>query len=134
MKHFSVSLVLSTFLTFSSFGQTEVIQPLEKPETAANLEVNSEELEGTILDITDPELNGLMASPNPTKGYLSVSIPPNLVGHEIRIMDMTGRFIGKSLPITSENVELMIDGDPGIYFISIQTEKEIITERILLDL
>lgn len=85
------------------------------------------------LDITDPELSGLMASPNPTKGYLSVSIPPNLIGFEIQVIDMTGRFVGNSVPITGERVDLNIEGESGVYLIYIQTDTEIITERILLD-
>ena len=84
------------------------------------------------LDITDPELAGFGASPNPTKGHLTISVPPSLFGYELQVMDMTGRFVGNAVPITGAIEHLNIEGESGIYLISIRTETNLITKRILL--
>ena len=86
-----------------------------------------------VLDITDPEISLLGASPNPTKGRLSVSVAPSLIGYEIQVFDMTGRFVGSPIPITGTSEEFTIEGKSGVYLIVVRTEKEVITERILLD-
>ena len=96
-----------------------VIRKVEKSEEA--------------LDITDPELAGMSAAPNPSKGYLSVSVPAKLIGYEIQIIDMSGRIVGNPVPITATTVNLNIEGGAGVYLIIIRTEDDIITERILLD-
>lgn len=114
-------------------GCTIPISTLSPSSCCAPIVRKVEESEDQALDITDPELAGLTASPNPTKGYLSVSIPPNLIGREIQIIDMTGRFVGGPVPITGTSVNLNIEGESGVYLLSIRTEKTVITERILLD-
>lgn len=86
-----------------------------------------------VLDITDPEMSSLTASPNPTKGRLTVSVPSNLIGYEIVIVDMTGRFVGEPIPITGTTEDFTIAGESGAYLLVIQTEKELIKERIILN-
>lgn len=114
-------------------GCTIPISTLSPSSCCATIVRKVEKSEDEALDITDPELSGLMASPNPTKGYLTVSVSPNLIGREIQIIDMTGRFVGGPVPITGTTVNLNIEGESGVYLLSIRTEKSMITERILLD-
>jgi len=85
------------------------------------------------LDITDPEIDGLVAKPNPTKGPISIKVPPTMIGQQIQVYDMTGRLVANPTPITMTSVDLTIEGEPGIYLIMIKTEKNVITERILLE-
>lgn len=103
------------------------------PSSCSAMDIHKVEKEETVLDITDPELSGLTASPNPTKGMINVEVPANLIGFEIQIMDMTGRFVGSPITITDPSVQLNLEGEAGIYLITIRTEKAIITERIFLD-
>jgi hypothetical protein len=135
---------------FSSYGQiiTEVpiidlqssyrgccVPIVQRPVSSccAAVVMQKEEKCEEVLDITDPETSGLMASPNPTKGRLSVSVPPNLIGYEIHVFDMTGRFVGVPIPIAGTTEEFTIEGKSGVYLIVVRTEKEVIKERILLD-
>lgn len=85
------------------------------------------------LDITDPVLSGLVASPNPTKGHLNVSVPPSFIGYEIFIIDMRGRFVGSPIPITGTTANVNIEGESGVYILSIKTEEKVFTERIMLN-
>lgn len=149
IKYFVLQL---TFIlaSFSGFAQNEqpvatelpliprayygcCIPEVQHQLSSCQVVVQKEGEDQDVLDITDPELSGLVASPNPTKGYLSVSIPPSLIGYEIQVIDMTGRFVGSPVLITGTTENLTIDGESGVYLISIRTEKELITERILLD-
>lgn len=147
----SIVLLASILLTgFSSFGQTEYAIPLidldrsvvirgccsrvvPRPSGCTSVEIRNEEKSEEVLDITDPEISGLAASPNPTKGHLSVSVPASLIGYEITIIDMTGRFIGNPIPITGTTENLTIEGESGVYLLVIRTENKVIKERILLD-
>lgn len=146
----SFILIASIILTsFSSFGQVEPTVELISiqnsylgccvpvtryyqssgcsPQVIRKIEKSQESL-----DITDPELDGFGASPNPTKGFLTIAVPPSLIGLELQVMDMTGRFVGSPVPITGTIEHLTIEGESGIYLISVRTDTEIITKRILL--
>ena len=137
---------------FAAFGQTEDVVTYQiptinrdyvvrgccspariNPSSCTAMDTNKLEKTDPILDITDPELSGLTASPNPTKGIINVVVPANFIGFEIQIIDMTGRFVGAPIPITDPSVQLNLECEAGIYLITIRTVKAIITERIFLD-
>lgn len=141
---------MSIFLTsFSSFSQTISEAPLidirssyhgccfpavqVAPSSCCATIIRKEDQSEASLKITDPELDGPTVSPNPTKGELTITVPPALVGHEIRIIDMTGRIVGNPVPIRGAVENIFLEGKPGIYLLTIRTEKQVITERILLD-
>jgi hypothetical protein len=144
-----VLLASIIFGSFISFGQSELTVPLidiqsnyrgccrpvvqRPPSSCCAVEIRKEEKSEEVLDITDPEISGLVASPNPTKGNLSVSVPPSLIGYQITVLDMTGRFVGNPIPIKGTTENLTIEGESGVYLIVIRTEKQVIKERILLD-
>ena len=145
---FSFVLISTFFLIIgSSFGQTETISSKDIKQipsfscvsdrvptvSSVDIDVIKEETEESLLDITDPELSGLMAQPNPTKGMISVIVPSNMIGLNIQVHDMMGRVVGNPMLIESTTQELTIEGENGVYLITIVTEKEILTERILLD-
>lgn len=141
------SFILSAFLSFGQNEQTPVrsIEGISNSYRGCCAPVRSyaparctpvyipkvEKIEKSA-DITDPELSGFTASPNPTKGNLVIDVPASLIGQEMQIFDMTGRTVGKAIPITNSIEHLTLEGESGIYLISIKTEGKIITERILL--
>lgn len=86
-----------------------------------------------VLDITDPEMSTISAAPNPTRGAISVTVSPALIGHEIQVIDMTGRVVGAPVQITGVTENIMLEGKSGVYLISIKTDRQVITERILLN-
>ena len=98
-----------------------------------DITINESSQEGS-LDITDPEIDGLVVSPNPTKGHLSVSVPADYIGLEIRVVDMTGRFVGNSIPIVRTTESFSIEGESGMYLLMIRTRERVITERIQLNM
>lgn len=150
MKYFSV-LMATFFLSIgSSFGQTqtsgdqEIFQVLSYrgccsnyvilAPSAEDLDMNKDKSGEILLDITDPELSSnLSASPNPTRGMISVVVPANMIGMTIQVCDMTGRIVGEPIPIQTTTQQLTIEGESGMYLIMIQTDKEILTERVLLE-
>ncbi|MFK7784097.1 MAG: T9SS type A sorting domain-containing protein [Crocinitomicaceae bacterium] len=151
MKNFFTLASILLVGGFTSFGQTEVqLTEVSNSDVRAegvlptviqsvgifdrqSIIDQSEQLSGS-LDITDPEMgDGLVVSPNPTKGNLSVSVPADLIGREIRIIDMTGRFVGNPIPIVGTTEKLTITGESGMYLLVIQAEERVITERIQLD-
>lgn len=149
MKHIlTLTLALFSF-SFISLGQTE-IESVELSNCIMRIQsttptviqstgdkdvtiVQSQQNTG-VLDITDPDIDGdgLVAKPNPTKGHLSVSVPANLIGREIVVIDMTGRFVGNPIPIQGTTESFTIDGESGMYLLVIETEDKVITERIQL--
>lgn len=133
MKPIFSLLILSFISANPTFGQTETIERAEKSETSINLAWNSENLAEEILDITDPELSGLTASPNPTRGMISVLVPANLIGWTIQIHDMKGRSVGQPIPILNTSQEVTIEGESGLYLLTIVTDIGILTERIVLE-
>lgn len=110
---------------------TSCSAPIRMIESPSNFEEteNSSEL----LDITDPEMIDFAAAPNPSKGFLMVTVPPVLIGREITVYDMTGRQVGFPVQITGVSQPISIEGETGVYLISIQTEKQVLTKRILHD-
>ena len=139
----TLALISSSFI---SFGQTAVessnntVRNYSTTPTVIQLTsdkdvtvVQSQQNSGS-LDITDPDIDGdsLVVKPNPTKGHLSISVPANLIGREIRVIDMTGRFVGNPIPITGTTESLTIEGESGMYLLLIETEEKVITQRIQL--
>ena len=148
MKYSFVLISTCIFSIASSFGQSETISTCERDflvsprsccsnympvPSSVEADILKETSEESLLDITDPELSGLMAQPNPTKGMISVIVPSNMIGLNIQVHDMMGRVVGNPILIESTSQELTIEGENGVYLITIVTEKEILTERILLD-
>lgn len=142
------SIILTSFSSFCQIEQTVPVRSISSiqssyrgcctpvykyaPARCTPLPVVKIEKSEDVLEITDPELDGLGASPNPTRGFLTISVPASLIGYELQVIDMTGRFVGNAVPITGGIEHLTIEGESGVYLISIRTETEIITKRILL--
>jgi Secretion system C-terminal sorting domain len=148
---YSFALISACILSIgSSFGQTETISTCEREilisprsccsnyrivPSGAEIDILQDNSSESLLDITDPELSssGLTPSPNPTKGMISVVIPANKIGLTIRVLDMAGRMVGEPILIQSTTQELTIEGESGIYLIVVESEKEILTARVVLE-
>lgn len=84
-------------------------------------------------DITDPELSGITTYPNPTRGDIALKLPEDLIGHDILVMDMSGRLVGEPTPITGQTETITIEGETGVYLIVVRTEAHVFTSRVLLE-
>lgn len=148
---YSFVLISIVILSISSvFGQTGTLSTCERDflisprsccsnymlvPSSVQTDILKEASDESLLDITDPELSssGLTPSPNPTKGMISVVIPANKIGLSIRVLDMAGRMVGEPVLIQSTTQELTIEGENGMYFILVESEKEILTARVVLE-
>jgi uncharacterized repeat protein (TIGR01451 family) len=75
--------------------------------------------------------DNIIIYPNPTGGFITISIPANCNAEKISIDDITGRII-KGIPITqTKNIDL--SGLPGgIYYINIMTKDGIVSKKLIV--
>jgi Flp pilus assembly pilin Flp len=88
---------------------------------------------GSLLTISQPiSLNEISIYPNPTSGKLTIE-NGQLIIKNIEITDITGKtIINYQLSIDNYQFEIDLSGlNNGIYFISIQTDNEIFTSKII---
>lgn len=87
----------------------------------------------TTLDIDDKEIieNTFSVFPNPTSNKLIIKFPVNQTKADISIYNLQGQHIF-SKKVTNTNNELIIDEiQSGMYILKIETEKGIISKRII---
>lgn len=84
-------------------------------------------------NISGHEAVKLHIYPNPASGQFFISIPPGTNVQSIMIYDSKGVMAGK-MQGTSYNGKVTMDAgqfSPGIYFLNIQTENQVITRKII---
>ncbi len=74
-----------------------------------------------ILGIEDQTLSKVVSYPNPTTGNFIIKLNKDYTKTEIRITNVLGQNISSSLFSNTDTLNLNIEGDNGIYFISINT-------------
>ena len=74
--------------------------------------------------------NGILIYPNPTNGIINLEFANNNV-QQIKISDLTGKTIIEKVNIQQNETIDLSSFESGIYIIKIQTDKEIITTKIV---
>jgi hypothetical protein len=70
--------------------------------------------------------------PNPANDQAEVLVPEDLLGGEIRILDVEGRILMK-VPLSTTNQKLQTTNlSPGIYFLRVVTGKGMLTKRLVI--
>ena len=70
--------------------------------------------------------------PNPANDAVLISVTDDLMGGELKVMDVEGRILTKLL-LSALNFELQtLNFSQGIYFIQVITEKGILTKRLVI--
>lgn len=73
--------------------------------------------------------DGIVISPNPSQAHFQIQSENNIL--EVLITDVFGRLI-QNIKANEKNADIRID-DSGIYFVSIKTEKSLITKRVIVN-
>lgn len=81
----------------------------------------------SVEDVSDQA--GLFVSPNPGKGVFQISSSPGLKKQEVRVCDQRGRVILRTL--NAESFDLSGQA-PGLYFVMIQTDRDVVVKKIVL--
>ena len=79
--------------------------------------------------INNSQTNNLTFYPNPTKGKIKFEIDGNI--QQIIISDLTGKMIIKKSEIHQNGTIDLSDFKNGIYFVRIQTDREIFIDKVL---
>ncbi|MCD4791715.1 MAG: T9SS type A sorting domain-containing protein [Bacteroidales bacterium] len=81
-------------------------------------------------DIENLRQNGISIYPNPTNGIINIETGNNNI-QNIKISDITGKTLIKKSDIQQNEAIDLSEIESGIYIISIQTDKEIFTTKII---
>lgn len=66
--------------------------------------------------------SSFMLHPNPTQGQLRIDLGRESEGLRIKIRDLTGRTLKSQKVGNTRSFKTSIEGDPGIYFVELETE------------
>jgi len=89
---------------------------------------------GPTIGQNDYQTNNLIIFPNPTDGKIKFEFGddnPEPKGQQIKVSDLTGKIIIERPVIQQDETIDLSAFESGIYFINIQTDKKIITSKIL---
>ncbi|MGQ0827601.1 MAG: T9SS type A sorting domain-containing protein [Bacteroidota bacterium] len=80
--------------------------------------------------------NNIIVHPNPTDGMINIDLNKNIVSGSLKIVNVLGQTIHSEIFSTQGNknrVVNLIGQEPGVYFISIQSENKLITKKIIVN-
>lgn len=83
-----------------------------------------------LLGVNETQKIELNIYPNPSTGMFKVEIP-DYKNSKLKIFDINGREI-LAIDLTSEIAEINLNENPGVYFMRIENEKAVYTQRILI--
>ncbi|MEP7169576.1 MAG: T9SS type A sorting domain-containing protein [Bacteroidota bacterium] len=75
--------------------------------------------------------SGMIIYPDPSSRYISVSLPGNYSNAEIKIFNLTGKLIVKSMLLNSESNIDISDLPDGIYFLEMNAGKTVIRHKFV---
>lgn len=85
----------------------------------------------TALSVEDFNKSGLTIFPNPVLDFISIDNPKNIKINSFSVTDMNGRvLISKSYSVSNEVIDLS-SLSKGIYFIQLDTEKGMLSKKII---
>lgn len=76
--------------------------------------------------------HGMKVYPSPSDGTFSVSLSGMKQRVELRLLDLTGQVIYKT--IVSGNIETKLERNlaPGVYFIQVKENSNILTQKLII--
>ncbi|WP_452227873.1 MULTISPECIES: T9SS type A sorting domain-containing protein [unclassified Lacinutrix] len=119
-----VSFMQADMIDDSMFLFTNVVDP------------NASALSGTssynfdTLDIEDNEMSTFSMHPNPATSIVKIEVPENFINYKIEIHDTLGKQI--SMSVTPENTFNVSKLSTGMYLVSIKTEGNKITKKLIV--
>jgi Secretion system C-terminal sorting domain len=100
--------------------------------TFDNLVIKATATDGLLLANDTFLNNSLSISPNPADKYINVSNTDNINISEINITDLNGRIVKSQKISNVSNIEINVaDLTTGMYLMNINTEKGIVTKKIM---
>ena len=85
---------------------------------------------GASVDLVENSVNKLHVFPNPSKEFVNIKIENNFPS-ELILMDVSGKIILEKTFTNSLNINLS-NLNNGIYFLSVDNNSQIITERVTI--
>ena len=85
----------------------------------------------TVLSVEDAQLESIKIHPNPVKDILYLEIPKKLLVDRIILYDILGR---KVMTVSGSLTSIDMRGlQKGVYFVSIYSQKKIVTQKIIVN-
>ncbi len=84
-------------------------------------------------DLADNNL--LRVSPNPTSGWLQISLPAGNTLEAVRVMDLSGKTVRNlELGASASNTEIDLSGLPkGIYALQARAEGQVFVKKVIVE-
>lgn len=88
--------------------------------------------EQVVLNINEIEDYNFKVYPNPTNGNITVSIENNITDYTLNITNLSGQIVYQKNKLESSSESISLNIPSGIYFINVQTEKGIISKKLIV--
>ncbi len=112
-------------------GDTGYVDDPDAETTTVTMPASDVELTANFQDVTSVEkhdVTDITVFPNPTREKFTVK--SNEMIKQIRLIDISGQII-KDIPLNTLNSTIKVNNlKSGIYFLEVQTEQKVITERV----
>jgi hypothetical protein len=77
---------------------------------------------GSTLSISENGLeDSIVAYPNPTTESVVIALEKSYEQVEVRVIDATGKVMSEEILEKTDKIDLRLDGEPGLYFVTIIT-------------
>jgi hypothetical protein len=77
----------------------------------------------TALSIHEEVQSNLTAFPNPTSGAITIDLGQSFNSTYVRVLNMLGQTVFNQTYFGTSQINLNIDGNPGMYILEVNTEK-----------
>lgn len=88
----------------------------------------------TSIGIIENQNNNLIfVYPNPTKGLITLNVPQQWTEYSVIIRDAQGKLVSEISSANQSSIDIMIEGDRGIYFIEVFSQEGSYFSKIVLE-
>jgi len=106
-----------------------VVDMVENPTINSKMTI----VEGSTLGIVENHFNrSLLVYPNPNEGLFTIKISDEMIGNEMKIIDIVGRTLFSSEIVSKETSFNITTYQAGIYFVTINYEGKTFLEKMII--